>query len=255
MKIERRFTTEETGAYGALGVPHHRLGDPQSRRLGGLQPREPRGARGLEPGRLGRAGAEVLPQGRGAGGAEAGAREGRAGVPVALGRRRGEARRAAGGRALRRRDQRRARSSTGWPGAWTYWGWKGGYFSTEADARAYYDEMRYMLAAQMGAPNSPQWFNTGLHWAYGIDGPGQGHFYVDFQSGELVQVDLAPTSTRSRTPASSSRSPTTSSTTAGSWTSGPARRGSSSTARAPAPTSPRSAARTSGWPAAASRRG
>ena len=64
-------------------------------------------------------------------------------------------------------------------GAWTYWGWKGGYFTTEADARAYLDEMRHMLARQMGAPNSPQWFNTGLHWAYGIDGPGQGHFYVD----------------------------------------------------------------------------
>ena len=76
-------------------------------------------------------------------------------------------------------------------GAWTYWGWKGSYFSTEADARAYYDEMRYMLATQMGAPNSPQWFNTGLHWAYGIDGPGQGHFYVDFQSGELVKSTSA----------------------------------------------------------------
>jgi len=71
-------------------------------------------------------------------------------------------------------------------GAWAYWGWKGGYFSTEADARAYYDEMRAMLARQMGAPNSPQWFNTGLHWAYGIDGPGQGHFYVDFRTGELT---------------------------------------------------------------------
>jgi len=45
-------------------------------------------------------------------------------------------------------------------GAWAYWGWKGGYFSTEADAKTYYDEMRYMLASQMGAPNSPQWFNT-----------------------------------------------------------------------------------------------
>ena len=56
-------------------------------------------------------------------------------------------------------------------GAWAYWGWKGGYFSTEKDARAYYDEMRYMLATQRAAPNSPQWFNTGLHWAYGIDGP------------------------------------------------------------------------------------
>ncbi|MGQ0664891.1 MAG: vitamin B12-dependent ribonucleotide reductase [Pseudomonadota bacterium] len=68
-------------------------------------------------------------------------------------------------------------------GAWTYWGWKGGYFEAESDARAYFDEMRYMLAAQLGAPNSPQWFNTGLYWAYGIDGPGQGHWHVDFKTG------------------------------------------------------------------------
>src|SRR6516165_513125 len=70
-------------------------------------------------------------------------------------------------------------------GTWTYWGWKGGYFSTEEDARAFFDELRYMLAAQMAAPNSPQWFNTGLHWAYGIDGPSQGHYYVDFVTGEV----------------------------------------------------------------------
>ncbi|RDW12975.1 vitamin B12-dependent ribonucleotide reductase [Paracoccus thiocyanatus] len=76
-------------------------------------------------------------------------------------------------------------------GAWAYWGWKGGYFSNEEDARTYYDEMRYTLAAQMGAPNSPQWFNTGLHWAYGIDGPGQGHFYVDYKTGKLVRSDSA----------------------------------------------------------------
>ncbi|EPX78985.1 vitamin B12-dependent ribonucleotide reductase [Litoreibacter arenae] len=72
-------------------------------------------------------------------------------------------------------------------GAWCYWGWKGGYFTTEADAQAYYDEMRVMLAKQMAAPNSPQWFNTGLHWAYGIDGPAQGHHYVDFQTGKLTK--------------------------------------------------------------------
>ena len=72
-------------------------------------------------------------------------------------------------------------------GTWTYWGWKGGYFDAEEDARAYYDEMRFMLAAQMGAPNSPQWFNTGLHWAYGIDGPAQGHSFVDFETGKLVE--------------------------------------------------------------------
>ena len=76
-------------------------------------------------------------------------------------------------------------------GTWTYWGWKGGYFTTEEDARAFFDEHRYMLAMQMGAPNSPQWFNTGLHWAYGIDGPGQGHYYVDPHTGQLTQSESA----------------------------------------------------------------
>jgi ribonucleoside-diphosphate reductase alpha chain len=64
-------------------------------------------------------------------------------------------------------------------GTWTYWGWKGGHFESEQHAQAFFDELRYMLATQMCAPNSPQWFNTGLHWAYGIDGPSQGHYYVD----------------------------------------------------------------------------
>nr|WP_321459292.1 vitamin B12-dependent ribonucleotide reductase [uncultured Cohaesibacter sp.] len=72
-------------------------------------------------------------------------------------------------------------------GTWTYWGWKGGYFDTDADARAFYDELRYMLCTQRVAPNSPQWFNTGLHWAYGIDGPSQGHHYVDFETGRLTR--------------------------------------------------------------------
>jgi ribonucleoside-diphosphate reductase alpha chain len=76
-------------------------------------------------------------------------------------------------------------------GTWTYWGWKGGYFDAEEDANAYMDEMCFMLASQFGAPNSPQWFNTGLYWAYGIDGPAQGHSYVDFKTGELVQSSSA----------------------------------------------------------------
>ena len=76
-------------------------------------------------------------------------------------------------------------------GAWSYWGWKGGYFTDEKDAQTYFDEMRYMLATQMAAPNSPQWFNTGLHWAYGIDGPSQGHHYVDFKTGKLVKSKSA----------------------------------------------------------------
>lgn len=78
-------------------------------------------------------------------------------------------------------------------GTWTYWGWKANYFDTEEDAKVYYDEMMYMFANQMAAPNSPQWFNTGLNWAYGITGPSQGHFYVDYQTGELVKSEDAYT--------------------------------------------------------------
>jgi ribonucleoside-diphosphate reductase alpha chain len=70
-------------------------------------------------------------------------------------------------------------------GCWAYWGWKGGYFTSEADAQAFFDETCYMLAAQMAAPNSPQWFNTGLYWAYGIEGPPQGHYRVDPATSEM----------------------------------------------------------------------
>ncbi len=76
-------------------------------------------------------------------------------------------------------------------GCWTYWGWKGGYFTTEIDAQAFHDEVCCMLAGQMAAPNSPQWFNTGLHWAYGIDGPAQGHFRVDPATNEVVKSESA----------------------------------------------------------------
>ena len=76
-------------------------------------------------------------------------------------------------------------------GTWTYWGWKGGYFDGEDDARTFYDELCYMLATQKVAPNSPQWFNTGLHWAYGIDGPSQGHYYVDHETGRLTRSKTA----------------------------------------------------------------
>jgi ribonucleoside-diphosphate reductase alpha chain len=76
-------------------------------------------------------------------------------------------------------------------GCWTYWGWKHGYFADEDSARVFYDELTTMLAAQMVAPNSPQWFNTGLHWAYGITGPAQGHSYCDERTGELRRSDSA----------------------------------------------------------------
>jgi ribonucleoside-diphosphate reductase alpha chain len=103
------------------------------------------------------------------------------GVPEWLQRRRPVAGSALGGETDARQVFRRL------AGCWTYWGWKGGYFDTESDARAFHDEVCHMLAAQAAAPNSPQWFNTGLHWAYGIEGPPQGHFYVDPRTGAMTR--------------------------------------------------------------------
>ena len=76
-------------------------------------------------------------------------------------------------------------------GCWAYWGKSHGYFNTEEDASAFYDELCYMLARQMAAPNSPQWFNTGLHYAYGLSGPAQGHYYVDPTNREMVKASNA----------------------------------------------------------------
>lgn len=72
-------------------------------------------------------------------------------------------------------------------GTWTWWAERYGYFDTSEDAAAFYDELKYTIINQITAPNSPQWFNTGLHWAYGINGPAQGHYYVDPTSGELTK--------------------------------------------------------------------
>src|SRR6476661_8867115 len=72
-------------------------------------------------------------------------------------------------------------------GCWRYWGEKHGYFDTKEDAQAFEDELSYMMVHQMCAPNSPQWFNTGLNFKYGITGPAQGHFYCDPKTGELKQ--------------------------------------------------------------------
>ncbi len=70
-------------------------------------------------------------------------------------------------------------------GCWRHWGETHGYFDTKEDAQAFYDELAYMLIHQVAAPNSPQWFNTGLQWAYGINGPAQGHHIADAKTGEV----------------------------------------------------------------------
>src|SRR3954468_22611413 len=72
-------------------------------------------------------------------------------------------------------------------GCWRLWGEQHGYFDSSEDAQAFYDELAHMLLHQMCAPNSPQWFNTGLNWAYGITGPAQGHFYCDPRTGEMMK--------------------------------------------------------------------
>ncbi len=76
-------------------------------------------------------------------------------------------------------------------GCWRHWGERHGYFDTPADAQAFYDELCHMLAAQIAAPNSPQWFNTGLHYAYGLTGPAQGHYYVDPDTGAMTRARSA----------------------------------------------------------------
>ena len=70
-------------------------------------------------------------------------------------------------------------------GCWRTWGEKHNYFETKEDADTFQDEIAFMLANQMAAPNSPQWFNTGLHSAYGIAGSAQGHKFVDPETGKI----------------------------------------------------------------------
>jgi len=76
-------------------------------------------------------------------------------------------------------------------GCWREWGEKNRYFDSPDDAEAFYDEVAFMILRQMGAPNSPQWFNTGLNFAYGTTGPAQGHFYVEQESGEVRESEDA----------------------------------------------------------------
>ncbi|MCK4573575.1 MAG: vitamin B12-dependent ribonucleotide reductase [candidate division Zixibacteria bacterium] len=76
-------------------------------------------------------------------------------------------------------------------GCWRHWGEKHGYFASEDDAQVFHNELCYMLADQIAAPNSPQWFNTGLYWAYGISGVSNGHYYVDPDNHNLTQAKNA----------------------------------------------------------------
>lgn len=78
-------------------------------------------------------------------------------------------------------------------GCWRHWGETHDYFDTAEDAQAFYDELVYMMVHQVSAPNSPQWFNTGLNFAYGTTGPAQGHYHADFETGEILESEDAYT--------------------------------------------------------------
>ena len=74
---------------------------------------------------------------------------------------------------------------------WRIWGEQYGYFASENDAQVFYDELVYSILNQACVPNSPQWFNTGLHAVYGITGKPQGHYYVDAVDGQLKKSNNA----------------------------------------------------------------
>jgi ribonucleoside-diphosphate reductase alpha chain len=74
---------------------------------------------------------------------------------------------------------------------WRVWGERYGYFNSETDAQIFYEELVYSILNQVCVPNSPQWFNTGLHESYGIKGKPQGHYFVDAADGELKKSTSA----------------------------------------------------------------
>ncbi|HLZ87290.1 MAG TPA: vitamin B12-dependent ribonucleotide reductase [Puia sp.] len=74
---------------------------------------------------------------------------------------------------------------------WRVWGERYGYFASEKDAQIFYEELVYSILDQACVPNSPQWFNTGLHESYGITGKPQGHYFVDPADGQLKRSTSA----------------------------------------------------------------
>ena len=74
---------------------------------------------------------------------------------------------------------------------WRVWGERYGYFASTEDATVFYEELVFSILNQACVPNSPQWFNTGLHESYGIKGKPQGHYYVDQLDGQLKKSTSA----------------------------------------------------------------
>ena len=173
------------GPLRRLPVRAAHLADRQPGRLGRLRDEGPAGAGGLVAGGGGHPGAEVLPQGRACPRRPSACAE--AGVPDWLQRSRPAAGDPCTGQETDARQVFRRLA-----GCWTYWGWKGGYFSSRGRRPRLLRRDLLHAGGPDGRPQLPQWFNTGLHWAYGIEGPPQGHYYVDpaHEPGDAVHLGL-----------------------------------------------------------------
>jgi len=75
-------------------------------------------------------------------------------------------------------------------GTITEWGQADGYFADEAQAEIFDRELKWLLANQYGAFNSPVWFNLGLYQAYGVGkDSGKGNFYWDPSHEVVMRAD------------------------------------------------------------------
>lgn len=63
-----------------------------------------------------------------------------------------------------------------------------GYFRSAHDAQIFSDELSSMLVNQLGACNSPVWFNCGLSERYGIQGSG-GNYHWNEEQAEIVRLE------------------------------------------------------------------
>ncbi len=193
MKIERRYTTAGESPYASIEfrTTKSEIRNPDGSVVFSLDNIEVPAQ--LEPGRRRRAGAEIFPQGRRAGAPQA--RRGERAFPLSCG---------APSRIRRRSPNcprtsatparpRPSRSSTGSPAPGPIGAGKAAISTRRPTPRPSATNCVTCSRRRWPRPNSPQWFNTGLHWAYGIDGPGQGHFYVDFANGKMVK-SKSPTS-------------------------------------------------------------
>ncbi len=254
MRIERRYTKAGQSPYATIAFRTRDERDPQPGRLGRVQARRHRGAGSLEPGRLRRAGPEILPQGR------------RAGAPEEASRRTTSPRSCGAPSPTRRRSPRCPRTSASAPrsrsqqvfdrlaGCWTYWGWKGGYFSDRGGcARPSSTSCASCSRARWWRRTRRNGSTPACTGPTASTGRARAISTSTHKTGRLTKSKIGLRASAAACLLHPVRRRTTSSTRAASWTCGCARRACSSTAPAPARTSRACAARARSCPAAGAR--